>query len=139
MKKEKNNDIILADKVTGNVGSGGFILAQTIFLVSYILYQTFAPSQIRFDPYPFILLNLLLSFQAAYTGPFVLWSQNRQAERDRQTARNTEQMVEQVKQMVEQQAIMVNQLKTMIEKVEEISEEILEDEEEILENEKKRS
>ena len=39
-----------------------------------------------FDPYPFISLNLMLSFQAAYTGPFVLMSQNRQSDRDRDKA-----------------------------------------------------
>ena len=41
-----------------------------------------------FDPYPFILLNLMLSFQAAYTGPIVMMSQNRQAEKDRIAAQN---------------------------------------------------
>jgi len=40
------------------------------------------------DPYPFILLNLALSFQAAYSAPFVMMSQNRQAEKDRLTAQN---------------------------------------------------
>jgi uncharacterized membrane protein len=41
-----------------------------------------------FDPYPFILLNLVLSFQAAYTGPVVMMSQNRQAAKDRDEAEN---------------------------------------------------
>lgn len=70
-----------ADLVTAVVGSWRFIVAQSVLLVAWIAYN--ALSDQRVDPYPFILLNLLLSFQAAYTAPMIMMSQNRQAEIDR--------------------------------------------------------
>jgi uncharacterized membrane protein len=80
----------VADRLAGGVGSWPFILTQTFLLATWIVANTLL---IRdwvggrpFDPYPFILLNLVLSFQAAYTGPVVLMSQNRQAAKDRDEA-----------------------------------------------------
>jgi len=80
----------IADKVTSWVGSWPFIIIQSLFLGVWLAGNAFL---IRdwfngkpFDPYPFILLNLMLSFQAAYTAPFVLMSQNRQTARDRDEA-----------------------------------------------------
>lgn len=79
-----------ADRVTAGIGSWSFILTQSFLLAVWIVVNAFV---IRdwlggkpFDPYPFILLNLMLSFQAAYTGPVVLMSQNRQTTRDRDEA-----------------------------------------------------
>ena len=80
----------LADTVAGRVGSWPFIVVQSLLLAAWIVANGFL---IRdwiggkpFDPYPFILLNLVLSFQAAYTGPVVMMSQNRQAAKDRDEA-----------------------------------------------------
>lgn len=73
----------LADKVTSFVGSWRFIGIQTTFLVFWVLLNIFSPANKKPDPYPFILLNLMLSFQAAYTGPILLISANRQAQIDR--------------------------------------------------------
>lgn len=80
----------IADAVASRVGSWPFIIIQSTLLAMWILGNAIL---IRdwlngkpFDPYPFILLNLMLSFQAAYTGPFVLMSQNRQSARDRDEA-----------------------------------------------------
>jgi uncharacterized membrane protein len=73
-----------ADKVADVVGSWRFILIQSALLLAWIIFN--AMSAARVDPYPFILLNLLLSFQAAYTAPIILMSQNRQSEIDRQRA-----------------------------------------------------
>jgi uncharacterized membrane protein len=80
----------VADGVAASVGSWPFIIIQSILLATWILANAFL---IRdwlggrpFDPYPFILLNLVLSFQAAYTGPVVMMSQNRQAAKDRDEA-----------------------------------------------------
>jgi uncharacterized membrane protein len=70
-----------ADKVADVVGSWRFILIQSALLAAWIAFN--ALSAERVDPYPFILLNLLLSFQAAYTAPVIMMSQNRQAEIDR--------------------------------------------------------
>jgi uncharacterized membrane protein len=80
----------IADAVTAGVGSWTFIVVQSALLVLWVTANGFI---IRdwlggkpFDPFPFILLNLVLSFQAAYTGPVVMMSQNRQTARDRDEA-----------------------------------------------------
>jgi uncharacterized membrane protein len=71
-----------ADFVAATVGSWRFILVQTALLIAWIVFN--AASGRPVDPYPFILLNLMLSFQAAYTAPIIMMSQNRQADIDRQ-------------------------------------------------------
>ncbi len=74
----------LADKVTDVLGSWKFILIQSALLVCWMITNVFlALRSEAFDPYPFILLNLMLSFQAAFTGPIVLMSQSRQSQKDR--------------------------------------------------------
>ncbi|HWR42119.1 DUF1003 domain-containing protein [Sporomusa sp.] len=81
----------VADYVARVVGSWPFIIWQSVMITIWIGFNTylaymkvFDPSYFNtWDPYPFILLNLVLSFQAAYTGPVVMMSQNRQAEKDR--------------------------------------------------------
>lgn len=70
-----------ADAVAAAVGSWRFILVQSTLLLAWLTYN--ALSGKPFDPFPFILLNLLLSFQAAYTAPVIMMSQNRQADIDR--------------------------------------------------------
>lgn len=75
----------VADWVAKNVGSWPFIIAQSVLLTAWITLNLLAWAH-HWDPYPFILLNLVLSFQAAYTGPIVMMSQNRQADRDRYQA-----------------------------------------------------
>ncbi|WP_395645164.1 DUF1003 domain-containing protein [Terricaulis sp.] len=74
----------VSDKVTSAVGSWPFILIQSALLIGWIIFNAASPG--RVDPYPFILLNLMLSFQAAYTAPIIMMSQNRQAEIDRRRA-----------------------------------------------------
>ena len=70
-----------ADGVAAIVGSWRFIVIQSALLAGWILWNVVSAE--RVDPYPFILLNLLLSFQAAYTAPIIMMSQNRQADTDR--------------------------------------------------------
>src|SRR5579875_3697487 len=77
----------VADAVAANMGSWRFIIIQSIILATWIVLNTMALIH-HWDPYPFILLNLMLSFQAAYAAPFIMISQNRQAEKDRLTAQN---------------------------------------------------
>lgn len=72
-----------ADAITHALGSWRFILIQSALLVSWIMLNV-AGWVNEWDPYPFILLNLVLSFQAAYTAPVILMSQNREAQIDRQ-------------------------------------------------------
>ncbi|OYU71174.1 MAG: hypothetical protein CFE28_14925 [Alphaproteobacteria bacterium PA2] len=77
----------IADTVAATMGSWRFIIIQSTILVSWIVLNVTAYVQ-HWDPYPFILLNLALSFQAAYAAPFIMMSQNRQQEIDRKEAEN---------------------------------------------------
>ena len=72
----------LSDLVAATVGSWRFILIQSGLLVAWLIANA-AFGGNAWDPYPFILLNLMLSFQAAYTAPIIMMSQNRQADIDR--------------------------------------------------------
>ena len=76
-----------ADKIANVMGSWKFLIIQSIILVLWIALNIAAYVN-HWDPYPFILLNLFLSLQAAYTAPVIMMSQNRQAERDRLEAHN---------------------------------------------------
>lgn len=78
----------VADVVAANMGSWRFIIIQSIVLASWIILNTAQLLFKPFDPFPYILLNLTLSFQAAFAAPFIMISQNRQAEKDRLTAQN---------------------------------------------------
>ncbi len=86
----------VADQVASIVGSWAFIIIQTVLLVAWMVVNVWLAVMIAtrpgflhaWDPYPFILLNLVLSFQAAYTGPVVMMSQNRQNEKDRLMAQS---------------------------------------------------
>jgi uncharacterized membrane protein len=75
----------LADAVAATVGSWHFILVQSGLLVAWVAGNALI-GRGAWDPYPFILLNLMLSFQAAYTAPIIMMSQNRQADVDRDRA-----------------------------------------------------
>jgi uncharacterized membrane protein len=75
----------IADAVAAGMGSWRFIIIQSTLLFFWIVLNVTAYIQ-RWDPYPFILLNLALSFQAAYAAPFIMMSQNRQQDVDRKQA-----------------------------------------------------
>lgn len=74
----------LAEKVANIVGSWSFIVFQSFILVSWVIWNAVGFLGFSWDPYPFILMNLFLSLQAAYTAPLILIASNRQAEKDRQ-------------------------------------------------------
>jgi uncharacterized membrane protein len=76
----------IADRVTGYLGSWRFIIVQTIVVTLWLLGNiALLSAPDRFDPYPFILLNLAFSTQAAYAAPLILLAGNRAALRDRLT------------------------------------------------------
>ena len=75
----------LADKVADGMGSWSFIIVQSILVLTW-MGLNFIGYINHWDPYPFILLNLLFSTQAAYAAPIIMMSQNRQSQRDRQHA-----------------------------------------------------
>jgi uncharacterized membrane protein len=75
----------LADQVARGMGSWRFIIIQTIIVAIWMGLNVIAYIQ-HWDPYPYILLNLLFSTQAAYAAPIIMMAQNRQSERDRAQA-----------------------------------------------------
>jgi uncharacterized membrane protein len=77
----------VADLVAATIGSWRFIILQSTAIGIWIAGNVLSGTN-AWDPYPFILLNLLLSFQAAYTAPAIMMSQNRQSELDRRHAQN---------------------------------------------------
>ena len=86
-KQALTRGAVLADWVAETVGSWRFIIIQSVLLGIWIILNLMAFIN-QWDPYPFILLNLVLSFQAAYAAPIIMMSQNRQSEIDRRHAEN---------------------------------------------------
>ena len=72
-----------SESVARLMGTARFLVYQTVFCVLWVIWNTFAPERLRFDPWQFIGLTLLLSLQAAYAAPLILLAQNRQEQRDR--------------------------------------------------------
>ena len=79
---------IISDKVANFGGSWAFIISFFIVLVAWIVFNTMALKNLVFDPYPFILMNLILSCIAALQAPIIMMSQNRQEEKDRKRSEN---------------------------------------------------
>jgi uncharacterized membrane protein len=77
----------VADRVAVVMGSWTFIIAQSVLLAIWVTLNIISVVK-HWDPYPFILLNLMLSFQAAYAAPVVMMSQNRQSAIDRRDAKH---------------------------------------------------
>jgi uncharacterized membrane protein len=75
----------IADHVSAALGSWPFIIIQSVLLLAWAAVNFWGLFVKRWDPYPFILLNLVLSFQATYAGPIVLLAGNRHAQKDRIT------------------------------------------------------
>ncbi|MDE3076482.1 MAG: DUF1003 domain-containing protein [Chloroflexota bacterium] len=75
----------IADRASASIGSWKFIIIQTGLVIVWVIVN-FTGFLLRWDPYPFILLNLMFSVQAAYTGPILLLAGNRQATKDRALA-----------------------------------------------------
>jgi uncharacterized membrane protein len=73
----------LSERFARFLGTARFLVYMTIFVFSWVLWNIFAPDNLRWDDYPFIFLTLILSLQASYAAPLILLAQNRQADRDR--------------------------------------------------------
>ncbi|MCB0790234.1 MAG: DUF1003 domain-containing protein [Flavobacteriales bacterium] len=78
----------ISDRIARFGGSWGFILSFLVVLAVWIVYNVMAPRAGVFDPYPFILMNLVLSCIAAIQAPVIMMSQNRKEEKDRMRAEN---------------------------------------------------
>lgn len=110
-----------ADWIASRVGSWQFIIGQSVLLTVWVILNITAWIR-HWDPYPFILMNLVLSLQAAYTAPMIMMSQNRQAARDRIEAHNdyevnlkAEVEVKEVLENLAAQNIAIAELQTMLE------------------------
>jgi uncharacterized membrane protein len=78
----------ISDQVAKFGGSWTFIITFSIILIAWIAYNSTVPASAQFDPFPFILMNLVLSSVAALQAPIIMMSQNRQEEKDRVNAEN---------------------------------------------------
>jgi uncharacterized membrane protein len=72
-----------SERIARFSGTARFLIYMTVFIIAWLLWNSLAPANLRFDPYTFTFLTLLLSLQASYAAPFILLAQNRQADRDR--------------------------------------------------------
>jgi uncharacterized membrane protein len=73
----------LSESFARFLGTARFLVYMTVFVLSWVLWNSLAPRDLRFDDYPFIFLTLILSLQASYAAPLILLAQNRQADRER--------------------------------------------------------
>jgi uncharacterized membrane protein len=87
-----------AERAARFFGTPQYILGQTLVVIVWIALNAIAVS-LQWDPYPFILLNLAFSTQAAYAAPLILLAQTRQAERDKRADERTEQMHERAERL----------------------------------------
>ncbi|MGW0502488.1 DUF1003 domain-containing protein [Micromonospora sp. NPDC003241] len=72
-----------SEGIARGMGTANFIVYMTLFITLWFVWNTLAPTALRFDPYTFTFLTLVLSIQASYAAPLILLAQNRQADRDR--------------------------------------------------------
>lgn len=80
-----DSDIIgrYSESIARFFGTGRYLMIQTVVVAAWIAFNVIAVTRLQFDPYPFILLNLAFSTQAAYAAPLILLAQNRQEDRDK--------------------------------------------------------
>jgi uncharacterized membrane protein len=120
----------IADRVTGFMGSWRFIVVQTLIVTVWLAANiVLLSAQARFDPFPFILLNLAFSTQAAYAAPLILLAGNRQSLRDRMTL---EHAAHEADKEYRQNQELINCKKQILERVEAIYQRILQLEKSIL-------
>lgn len=111
----------IADSVANVVGSWPFIITQSLILAMWITWNNNAVKKYQFDPAPYVLMNLVLSTQAAFATPLILMSQRRQSEIDRQrdiethshakdTLLSTIQIIEELETLEEKLNIMENEV-----------------------------
>ena len=107
----------LADATAHTVGSWPFIVLQTVVVGIWIALNVTAWIR-RWDPYPFILLNLMFSVQAAYAAPVLMMSQNRQAERDRIQAQSDFDTNVKAEQEIQDLQVRLERIEKMLERIE---------------------
>lgn len=101
----------VADSVASGMGSWNFIIIQTAIVMVWMLLNVVGFMR-HWDPFPFILLNLLFSTQAAYAAPIIMMAQNRQADRDRIQAAEDYRTNVEAKKEIEQLQVRLNSIET---------------------------
>jgi uncharacterized membrane protein len=101
----------IADSVANGMGSWSFIIGQTIFVIIWMTLNVIGFIR-HWDVYPFILLNLIFSTQAAYAAPIIMMAQNRQSERDRVQAQADYDTNLEAKKEIEALQIQLNKIET---------------------------
>ena len=86
-----------SERIAHTLGTARFLAVQTLVVILWFTWNATAPPEWRFDKYPFILLNLAFSTQAAYAAPLILLAETRQAERDRREAAEDRRRAAEVK------------------------------------------
>ena len=121
-----NDPLTLGERVADNaaslVGSWRFIIIQTILVMIWIAFNVWELGFGHYDPYPFVLLNLMFSVQAAYTGPILLLAGNRQAAKDRAIAQRDDEELGVIYRLQHEQMEILSLLKDAQEKDREILE-----------------
>jgi uncharacterized membrane protein len=117
-----------AERFARFFGTPRFIIGQTVVVAFWVLLNASELLFHPFDPYPFILLNLAFSTQAAYAAPLILLAQTRQADRDTRHAdqieRHREQLEQNRDQLAHTQTALLEQNRQLIERVEALAEEL---------------
>jgi uncharacterized membrane protein len=101
----------IADNAARVVGSWRFIIIQTILVVIWVIFNVWELGFGHFDVYPFVLLNLMFSVQAAYTGPILLLAGNRQATKDRAIAQRDDEELGVIYRLQQEQMEILSLLK----------------------------
>ena len=105
-----------SDILTEFVGSWGFILGLIFFMIIWMSLNAIMIKNYKWDPYPYILLNFALSTIAAITTPIILMSQNRQAKRDRLTAKYDYQVNKKAEREIQDMQKDLDEIKKLIKK-----------------------
>ena len=117
----------IAEKIARFFGTPQYILGQTVVVILWLLLNAAAVS-LRWDPYPFILLNLAFSTQAAYAAPLILLAQTRQADRDKATemasARHRDELASSQNQLLEENTALTEQVERLAQEIDDITRKI---------------
>jgi uncharacterized membrane protein len=117
---------VAAEWFARGFGTPYFLIGQTVVVVGWIIWN--AANGTSFDPYPFILLNLAFSFQAAYAAPLILLAETREADRDHARAQSDAEHREAIAgttlQLLEQNTELTRQVAALTETIKQLTEEI---------------
>jgi uncharacterized membrane protein len=111
----------VAERIARFFGTPQYLVGQTIMVIAWIVFNAAQLIFKPFDPYPYILLNLGFSLQAAYAAPLILLAQTRQAERDKaheeSAARHRDELAASQQRLLEQNTDITTQVKVLTEQV----------------------